>query len=259
MTTPQIPGPLRRRWSAGEPALGTWCSTAAPAVVELLAEPDVDFVLLDAQHGLYGFDALVQCLVALGSRPVAPVVRIAANDAVLIGRVLDAGALGVVVPMVETAEDARRAVRAFRYPPAGERSFGPLRAGRLLGRSPERLSAEPVCLVMVESARGVANVEEIVAVDGVDGVFLGPADLAVGLGLPPTPIPVPGPHADAIERVRKACLAAGVQVGMPCADAVTARDLLAQGYTVLTIGSDVQWLAAAADAATAGLRGPDAD
>jgi 4-hydroxy-2-oxoheptanedioate aldolase len=234
------------RWRSGGVAVGGWCATGQPFVAEIVARQGFDFVLLDTQHGLYSPDALLHCLVAVEGRGPAPLVRVASGDPVEIGKVLDAGAHGVVVPMIETATDAERAVGACRYHPDGVRSFGPLRASLRLGRDPQALAGGVVCLVMVETSRGVDHVDEIAAVPGVDGVFVGPADLAISYGLPPSMTPVPGVHADALAEIRSACKRAGIPVGIPCADAAAARDRVAEGYTLVTLGSDAQWITEAA-------------
>lgn len=233
---------LRSRWQAGGVVVGSWCSTASAFAAELIAYQGFDFVLLDAQHGMFGRENLIQCLMAVSGTTAVPLVRVAGNDPALIGQALDAGAHGVIVPMIETAADARRAVSFCRYPPAGLRSFGPLRAALQFGRDPARLSTGVLCFVMVETAFGVSNIEEIVAVTGVDGVFVGPADLAMSYGLPPSMTPVPGVHAQALATICKACRGAEIAAGIPCIDAASAASRVAEGYNLVTIGSDAQWI-----------------
>ena len=140
--------------------------------------------------------------------------RVPSLDSELIGKVLDAGAHGLVVPMVESAAEAARAVCACRYFPEGRRSIGSSRGMYTLGNRPELVNRQVICLVMIETATGVRNVEEICAVPGVDGVYLGPGDLAITLGLQPTLISQPGEHADSIERVRAVCDAQGIVAGI---------------------------------------------
>jgi 4-hydroxy-2-oxoheptanedioate aldolase len=237
---------VRATWRSGNVALGGWCATGSPFVAELIAQQGVDFVLLDAQHGLYRGDNLQHCITAVRGRGAAPIVRVLTNDEAIIGNVLDAGAHGVVVPLIETALDAERAVAACRYPPAGTRSFGPLRASLDFGRDPQALMDGVVCLVMVETATGVANVHEIASVPGVDGIFIGPADLAISYGLAPSMTPVAGVHADGLTSIRTACAQAGIAAGIPCGDAASANSRIAEGYTLVTVGSDAQWVTASA-------------
>jgi 4-hydroxy-2-oxoheptanedioate aldolase len=236
---------VKTRWNAGEAIVGGWCSTGNSFLAEIVAR-ESDFVLLDAQHGLFGRDSLAQCVIAVEGRGSAPLVRVPHNEDAAIGWALDIGAHGVIVPMVETAADAARAVSACRYAPAGSRSFGPMRASLRLGRDVNDLVAGIVCLVMIETGLGVENVKEIVKVPGVDGVFVGPSDLAISLGVGPSMTPVAGVHAEALRRVETVCLEAGIGLGIPCADADLARQRMDDGYNLVTIGSDVQWVSAAA-------------
>ena len=155
-------------------------------------------------------------MMALSRTGTGIVVRMPSRDAAAAGRVLDAGAHGVIFPMVETADDAREAVEACRIFPNGRRSFGPVRASQSFGRDPVAVSEGVSCIVMVETAVGVENIEAIAAVPGVDCIYIGPGDLAITMGLPPGNDPIPGPHADGIEHVRKVATAHGVAVGMPC-------------------------------------------
>jgi len=152
-------------------------------VVELVAEAGPDFVVIDRQHGLIGWAEMLEMLRAVARTDVSPLVRVAANDAREIGQALDAGADGVLVPMIHTADQARRAVAACRYPPDGERSFGPARSSLVVSGSPAEVNRAVMCVVIVESSRGVHAAAEICAVPGVDAVMIGTADLALDLGL----------------------------------------------------------------------------
>lgn len=170
-------------------------------------------------------------------------VRVAANDPVLIGRALDAGAEGVIVPNVESAEDARRAVAAAHYPPLGVRSWGPTRSAYGLGPDPTTVNGQLLCLVMIETTDGVARAKEITAVAGVHGVYVGPGDLAVSLG----PDPVTGPrderHRAAVAEICAACAAAEI-TGDPVTE-------VGRGFRMVTAGSDVGFLKAGLTAARA--------
>jgi 4-hydroxy-2-oxoheptanedioate aldolase len=237
---------LKIKLSAGQPAVGIWTNSGSPFMTELIGLADPDYVVIDAQHGFLGSDTARLCLLALARMSTTPLVRVPSIDAGFIGQMLDAGAQGVVVPMVESAQDAQRAVAACRMGEGGIRSFGPVRASQTFGRDPAVLSSEVLCIVMIETARGVDNVEEIVGVDGVDGVCIGPADLAVSYGLSPGPELIPGVHEDGIERVREACVRRGVAVGMPCTSGDIARELIARGFNLVGVGFDTQWVRAGA-------------
>jgi 4-hydroxy-2-oxoheptanedioate aldolase len=215
-------------------------------MTELIGLAEPDYVVIDAQHGFLGSDTARLCLLAMARMTATPLVRVPSADQPMIGQMLDAGAHGVIVPMIENAQDARNAVAACRLAPGGVRSFGPVRASQTFGRDPAVLGAEVLCIVMIETAEGVANAEEIVAVDGVDGVCIGPADLAISYGLAPGLELIPGVHEDGIERVRLACAARGVAVGLPAASGEQARALIDRGFTMVGVGSDTQWVRAAA-------------
>lgn len=221
--------------------VGGWCSSGSPLLAEMLSRAGFDYVCVDAQHG---FDADL-AVALLGVREATPAVRVAANDTALIGRALDAGAEIVIVPMVGDAAAAAAAAAACRYPPAGVRSFGNNRS-RLAG-SPSEVNDQVRLLVMIETPDAVARAAEICAIPGVGGVYLGPADLAVGLGLPPG---TDDPALDeALDEVRAACADAGVLAGIHCTSGTDARRRVDQGYDLVTVGTDVGLLrAAAADA-----------
>jgi 4-hydroxy-2-oxoheptanedioate aldolase len=219
-----------------------------------MAAEGFDFVGLDVQHGLYGCASVVSAIRAVNTSPAASIVRVPSLDPAFAGKILDAGAHGVIFPVVETADDAAAAVKACRYYPRGARSFGPVRAGVLFGRDPEVLAELAVCIVMIETARAVDNVDHIVSVEGVDAVFIGPADLAITYGMAPVGAPEPGVHADAIEAVRQASSAAGLAVGLSCPNAESALKLAAAGYTFLPIGIDTHWVTSTARAEVAAVR-----
>jgi 4-hydroxy-2-oxoheptanedioate aldolase len=245
---------LRQKWAAGQPTFGGWCTSGSAFTAEIMALQGFDFVALDVQHGLYGYESVVSAIRAVDTTPAVPIVRVPSGDPAFAGKLLDAGAQGIIFPMIETADDAEGAVKACRYHPRGTRSFGPARAGLRFGRDPDVLSNLALCIVMIETARAVDNVHQIVAVDGIDAVFIGPADLAITYGMAPSAEPVPGVHADAIELVRQAACNAGLGVGFPCLTAEYATKMATAGYTLLPIGADTQWVTQAARAEIAVVR-----
>ena len=246
---------LDRCWSEDRPAFGLWGSIPSPLTAELAAVAGFDYVCVDLQHGGADEDRMVAMFEALEARGAVPLARVAYNEPWMVNRVLDLGAAGVIVPLVNTAEEARRAVSGCRYPPHGVRSYGPLRAALTVGSAdPERLAAGALCFVMVETRHGLENVEAIAATRGLDGIYIGPSDLALGLGREP------GHGGDllerAITRIREACAAAGIVAGMHCnGGGAEAKERAAAGFRLVTVGVDAVLFRARADEELAAARG----
>jgi 4-hydroxy-2-oxoheptanedioate aldolase len=230
---------LKALWGTGSAALGGWCTIPSSIPAEFLASEGFDYIGIDCQHGLTGPETLIPMLQAISRYDVPAVVRVPVGSGWWIERALDCGAEAVIVPMVNSAEEAAEAVTHFRYPPAGLRSYGPIRAELVISPAPAAANATVVCIVMIETAAGVAAIDEICATPGVDGVYIGPVDLAISLGQPPRLAPVPGPHADAMERVREACAAAGIIAGVHAANGEQAREYVDAGYRMVTVSSDL--------------------
>jgi 4-hydroxy-2-oxoheptanedioate aldolase len=238
----------------GGSAVGSWCTTPATLTAEVLTSDAVDFVCFDCQHGVVDGSSLAALLAAVRGR-VTPLVRVPSNDGAAIGRALDLGAGGVIVPMVGTADEARRAVAACRYPPDGTRSYGPSRAGLFLGTEPATLQAHALCFVMIETPAAVERADEICGVSGVSGVYVGPADLAVGLGIRPSDIDASSVHAAAVDAVRGACDRAGVVAAIHTSGGADAHRRLAQGFRVVSLPTDAVLLRAALQRELAAARG----
>lgn len=236
---------VREAWSEGRPAFGIWLALPGPATAETAVTPVVDFACIDQQHGLIDYANFLPMLRAVEGRGAAPITRVPANEPSYIGKVLDAGALGVVVPLVNNAKEAAAAVAGCRYPPQGIRSYGPIRAATVLGsREPADLSAAPLCIVMVETREGLENVDEIAGTPGVDAIYIGPADLALGLGLPPDLDKGEPEHVAAVQQIRDACLRAGIAPGIQCASGASARRYAEDGFMLITAAKDTALLSA---------------
>ncbi|OLT12081.1 aldolase [Kocuria sp. CNJ-770] len=237
-----------RKAKSKEVTLGYWSVLDSPISNERLAMTGYDYIALDGQHGLMGYSGILHNLMAIdaGHGP-AGIVRVEANDPAVIGQALDAGARGVIVPMVDTAEQAAAAVRAARYPGTGSRSYGPMRSGLRVGPVPAESDAAVLVLVMIETPQGLENVEEICAVEGVDGVYVGPSDLCLAVGgrFPNDP-DVKEVFDAAIDRVLTAARAAGKIPAIHTPDGEIARQRIAQGFTFVTIASDLTHLEQAA-------------
>ena len=239
--------PLREAWAEGRTAFGLWAMMPGSFGAELLAAAGPDYVCVDGQHGLADLGALVPMLAAAEAAGCTPLVRVPRNDPADIGKVLDAGARGIIVPLVNDASEAARAARACRYPPEGDRSYGPVRASVVLGTDdPVALGREVSCIVMVETRTGLENVEEIAATEGVDGIYVGPADLALSLGLPPTLDVVEPEHVEAVARIKDACKRHGIAAGIHTASAEVTKKHARAGFDMITAGTDSTLLAAAA-------------
>jgi 4-hydroxy-2-oxoheptanedioate aldolase len=221
---------LRARFAAGGPSFGVWCALDGVLGAEIAALAGFDWACADFQHGAASLDSAAPLLQAISATGAVPLARVPANDHWLIGRALDLGAAGVIVPMVNDADEARHAVDSARYPPAGTRSFGPVRASANAG--------EPVCIVMCETCGSVERLAEICAVEGVDGVYIGPRDLALSHGLEP------GPELErVIGQILAACVRAGVPAGIHTRSGESARRYAEAGFRFAAVGSDRDLLA----------------
>ncbi len=241
---------LRACWADRHPAFGAWKVLGESVGVEVLAASGFDWIGLDAQHGSIAPSALVAMLQAADAAGVPAVVRLAANDPASIGHALDAGAGGVIVPGIESAADATRAVAACRYPPDGRRSWGPLRPAVRSGGA-----NAPVCVALIESPQGIASADEIAAVPGLDGLFLGPTDLGLEYGFGPGLDADDARLRDAVERLRAAADRHGLLLATRCFDPDRVASVVALGFTVLSVLHEVSALAAAGRAALDTARG----
>jgi len=233
----------KRLMLSGGLALGVSVTVPDPFVTEVVGAAGFDFVLIDAEHSPIAIDQLQMMLIALRSSESTVLVRPAANDPALIKQILDLGAEGLVVPEVDDAASCAAAVAAARYPPLGRRGFGPRRAARLEGGRPAylaRADEEVAVLVMIESAAAVASIDAILKTPGLDGIMVGPADLAATMGhLGDTS------HTDvnaAIVSVRDACQRHPVPFGIFAATEQAAREWCAAGARFMTVGADTQFL-----------------
>ena len=242
-------------WRRGERTLGGWLSLANVHIAETLANLGFDWLCIDLQHGLLDYQDLRAMLPAISTADVTPLVRVPWNEPYEIMKVLDAGAYGVIVPMINNRTEADRAVAACRYPPLGNRSFGPIRAARH-GRLSyaERANDEIACIAMIETSEGIERAEEIAATPGLDGVYIGPSDLALGIGLPPRGDNDHPAHAAAVGQIQAACRKHDIAIGMHTASAAFARRYLEMGFQFVTIGSDLNFLTGAAGNRLAAVR-----
>lgn len=251
--------PFLAQIAAGSRSIGSWVSTPDPVIAEIIAASGFDHVLADMQHGSIELGNLVPVLTAISNGGSVPIVRVPSNDPVVIGKALDLGALGVVVPMVETAAEAARAVAACRYAPAGKRSIGPLRPNIVMGSDEPSDWERVACIVMVETATGLANVDEIAATAGLAAIYIGPGDLALSLGMSPIgshrSAEETTRHATAIETIRLACDRHGIAAGIYAGDGQEARRYLEAGFRIVTASIDYSLVEAGSRRDMAAARG----
>ncbi|WP_329360654.1 HpcH/HpaI aldolase family protein [Streptomyces sp. NBC_01483] len=237
-TSAEFTAALRNR----EQLIGYWSLLDSPIAAERLARVGYDYLAFDAQHGLFGYQGMLNNLLATDTKGSTAVgmVRVEANDLTYIGKALDAGATAVIVPLIDNAQDAADAVAAVRYPPLGRRSYGPMRAQLRIGPNPADTHEQTAVLAMIETADGLANVEEICATPGLDGIYVGPSDLRLAIGGATSTDPsVQDDFEQALIRVRKAAEAAGIAAGIHNADGASAARRLAEGFTFASVAADV--------------------
>jgi 4-hydroxy-2-oxoheptanedioate aldolase len=240
---------LRAKLALGRPLFNAWLSLGAAFAVEVVAESGCDVVTIDQQHGIGGNAEMIAALTAARGANVPGLVRVASNDAGLIGRALDAGAQGVICPMVNTPDDARRLVDAVKYPPLGSRSWGPYRARLGLGDYFRDANGWTIACGQIETKAALDDLDAILATPGLDMICAGPNDLAITLS--------GGQHADirapevtaALGHLLAKCRQHGVAAMIFANDADYAKPLIAQGWQVIAIANDVRWIGAAAAAA----------
>ena len=245
---------------AGEPAFGIELGLGSQLVAEALARTGIDYLLIDNQHGDWGPESTIAALVGMEGGGATPMARVARNDYTMIGRLLDEGMLGIVVPMVHTAEEAKAAADACRFPPHGQRSCGWGRIGRNDPDYWDWIDEQVFLAVQIESITAVENAEAILATPGVDGCWVGPSDLAFSMGLHPRDAANDDRHARAIERVLEACRNTGTIPGFASWGPADALARAEQGFRFLTVGGDYGFLLDGARAAVAELgRSPRSD
>jgi 4-hydroxy-2-oxoheptanedioate aldolase len=247
---------LRQIHSEGRLIVNGWMSSASSYMAEVMGHSGFDSVVVDMQHGMIGYEGALAMLQAISATPAVPMARVAANDPALVMQLVDSGAYGVICPLVTSAEDVRRFVSACRYPPQGSRSFGPAR-GLLYGGPDyfERANEEVLTFALIETAAALASLPDILAVPGLDGLYVGPNDLALSMGFPPKLEPDHPEVLAAMERIARLAGEAGKIVGTHIISAEATAQRLGEGYSMLTPGSDVTFASRAAQDAVKRLRG----
>ncbi|MEE9286047.1 MAG: aldolase/citrate lyase family protein [Dehalococcoidia bacterium] len=250
------PNKVKALWSEGKPAAVAWLSVADTYVAEMMAHAGFDALVLDMQHGMgIGPDRAAAWLQAVSGGDATPMVRVPWNEPAYAQWALDAGAYGVIVPLVNSRDEAAKAGLACRYPPLGYRSLGPNRVRFYAGDDYiQHANDEIICLVMVEDIRTVNRIEELAEAPGIDGFYIGPADLAQSMGIAPFQYAQDERHAEACQRVLDAARAHGLVPGVHCANAQEAVRRFQQGFRFCPAMIDVAALRAGAAAALRTVR-----
>ncbi len=236
----QVANPVKQRWQAGEPALGAWLMIPSVMTAEEIGRIGYDYVCIDMQHGLIGYQMAVDMIRAINLGSSAPFVRVPYHDFALIPKMLDAGALGIIIPMVNSAAEATEVAAYCRYPPQGQRSHAYTRAAEWQGfaATPAEMNEAVLCIPMVETVEAVAKTAEIARAPGVDAIYVGPGDLSISLGLPPRNNDGNPSFDEALAAILEACAAedriAGIQ-----ANPGLAAQRVAQGFGLVTVATDI--------------------
>jgi 4-hydroxy-2-oxoheptanedioate aldolase len=241
--------PVVEKLHSGRPTVGSWLGLCSPVAAENMAQVGWDWLVVDAEHSPVGFETMVNCFRAIQLGGAVPMARVPWSDTVWIQRTLDAGALGLVVPMVNSAEDARAVVANMKYALRGQRSYGGSRVANYVGGDYRTWAGDNIAvIVMIETIEAVERAEEILGVEGVDGCFIGPADLALSMGLGLADVGPGTAHEAAIQRVLAAGKKVGTAVGKHCFSPEEVSLRIAQGFQYLALASDGGFMLKAAQA-----------
>jgi len=236
---------LKETMQAGIPATNGWLTLGSPAIVEIMAQQPWDSLTIDMQHGLGDFETVVNMLRAMSTSAVTPIVRVPWLEPGILQRVLDAGAYGVICPMINSVEECARFVSVCRYAPVGTRSFGPTRAPLYAGTADYYKHANDTVLTiaMIETVAALEAIEAIAAVSGLDGIYIGPSDLTLSLGFDPVHDQRHPTVLDAIDRIHTAAKNAGKFTVMHCSSAEHANFMSARNFSAYTVSSDSRIIA----------------
>ena len=237
---------LKAHFTAGGAAVNGWCAIPSPVTAEIMGRAGFDMVTVDLQHGLIDYQmALTMCQVLQGL-PAPVLTRVPWNEPGIIMKCLDAGFQGVICPMINTVEDARRLVQSARYAPLGGRSFGPTRANLVHGAGYAKgANTSVLVLAMIETREALGNLDAILAVEGIDGVYVGPSDLGLSLGYEPTLEPTAPEVLEAMETILSRARAAGRIAGTHTGSPAMVRRMLEKGFHFASLLTDVRLFASA--------------
>jgi 4-hydroxy-2-oxoheptanedioate aldolase len=241
--TPWRENRLLTAWRAGRRTLNGWLAIPELCCAEVMAHAGWDSLTLDMQHGLIGYQRAVEMLIAISTTPAVPLVRVPWLDEGVVMKMLDAGAYGIICPMINTRADAERFALACRYPPRGARSYGPIRARLYAGEEyAARANDTVLAIAMIETRQALDNLEDILGVAEISAVYIGPADLSLALGAAPRFDPEDPSVLRAIEQIITTARRRGKRVGIHNGTVAYAERMLALGADFVTVGSDLRLL-----------------
>ena len=245
---------LKQHLASGGKAVNGWCSIPSTVTAEIVARAGYDTVTVDLQHGLIDYQTALAMLQAVDGMAMPTLCRVPWNEPGIIMKALDAGFTGIICPMINTREEAERFAASCRYAPAGARSFGPTRAMAVHGGDYARTANQFIAtFAMIETAQAMENLDAILAVDGIDAVYIGPADLGLSLGFAPTLLPEPT-VMEAIATIRDKTVKAGKLAGIHCGSPAMVREMLEQGFHLATLLTDARMFTNTVTAALAEAR-----
>ena len=232
---------LKTHFTTGGSAVNGWCAIPSPVTAEIMGRAGFDMMTVDLQHGLIDYQTALTLLQVLQGLPAPVLARVPWNEPGIIMKCLDAGFAGVICPMINSAEDARRLVQSARYAPLGGRSFGPTRANLVHGAGyAAGANASVPVLAMIETREALQNLDAILAVEGIDGVYVGPSDLGLSLGYQPTLEPTAPEVLEAIAAIRSRAREAGRIAGIHTGSAGMVRQMLAMGFHFASLLTDLR-------------------
>ncbi|MFZ6762096.1 HpcH/HpaI aldolase family protein [Pseudoroseomonas sp. WGS1072] len=248
---------LKDAWAQGRAFVNGWLAIPNGYSAEVMAQAGFDSLTVDMQHGVQDYLSAVSCFQGMQPHGVTPMARVPWNEPGIVGKILDAGAMGVICPMVNTPEQARQLVSSCRYPPEGTRSFGPIRAGIYgeAGTYFDTANKDIAVIPMIETKEAIDNLPAILDVPGVDGVYIGPSDLGLSYGLAPRLDREEPEILRIYERVLEECGKRNIAVGLHNGTAAYARKMIGMGFKLVTISNDSGILLTAAKAAVATAKG----
>jgi 4-hydroxy-2-oxoheptanedioate aldolase len=246
---------VRSIWKRGGAVINGWLGIPSSVAAENMAQAGWDGLTVDLQHGLVDYQVAVTMLQAISTTGTTPLARVPWMEPGIIMKLLDAGAYGIICPMINSRQECEAFVGACRYPPKGYRSFGPVRATWYGGADYFNHANETIiAMAMIETRQALENLDDILSVPGLDALYVGPNDLAISLGYPPSGVPTDAVVIDAIKTIAAGAKRHGIYAGIHCGSTAMAKQMIGFGFQFVTLLADNAFLASAAKSAVAEMR-----